>query len=212
MAKNIQINNVIIQYCFLERVNPISNKFSFNCLIAQDHPQVQEIMDACTAEWTPISAGQPETSTQSMGYNWVMPNDTNKIHPDVAPLLDPSKQYLMFKGVQEANTNTPTKIFANMIDPTTNELVSGEVTNRNLIGDGTVANVSVNAFGYQASGQKGVKFYGQWIQIVNLVESKYAGAGAPPAAVSNGYVAPAEAFTPVAAPVAAPVIMEMPDI
>ena len=201
MAKNLQINGVIIQYCFLERVNPISNKFSFNCLIPQDHPQVAEIMAACSAEWLPISAGQPETSAQSMGYIWVMPNDAQKIHPDVAPLLDPSKQYMMFKGVQEANTTTPTIIY---------DGASQVITNRNLIGDGTIANVSVNAFGYQASGQKGVKFYGQWVQIVSLVESKYAGAGAPPAAVANGYVAPPEATAPVMAPAAAPEVPGVP--
>ena len=204
MAKNIQIQNVIIQYCFLERVNPISNKFSFECLIPQDHPQVQDVMAACSAEWAAVGAGQPETAAQSIGYNWTQPNDSKHIHPDVAPMLDPNKQYMRFRGVQDANV-TPdraTKIYANMLAEDGVTLVTGEVTNRSLIGDGTIANVSLNAFGYQASGQKGVKLYGQWIQIVDLKESKYAGANTPPPAAANGYVAPAEAFAPVAAPAA----------
>ena len=208
MAKNITVNNVIVQYVFLERVNPVSNKFTFDCLIPQDHPQVAEVMAACSAEWLTVAAGAPETAAQSMGTNWTLPNDTGHIHPDVAPMLDPNLQYLRFRGVQDAGVapEKATKIYANMQQPD-GTIGVGEVTNRSIIGDGTIANVNLNAFGYQASGQKGVKFYGQWIQIVELKESKYAGAGAPPAPTANGYVAPAEAF---AAPVAAPVAPVLP--
>lgn len=192
MATNLTINNAIIQYAFLDQVNPVSGKFSFECLIPQDHPQVAEIQAACSAEYLTVSQGAPETQAQSMGWNWTLPTDTKHIHPDTLPLLDQTKQYLRFRGVQEANTNTPTAIFDSQATP---------ITNRRLIGDGTIANVNISAFPYAASGQKGVKFYGQWIQIVSLVESKYANGGAAPVvAVANGYVAPAEATAPVAAP------------
>ena len=190
MAKNFQIDNVILQYVFLERVNPISNKFSFNCLIPQDHPQVQTLIDACSAEWLKVSAGAPESSAQSIGYTLVAPNDPKKIEPSVAPLLDPTKNYYLFKGVQDANTTTPTRLF----DTTPTEFFQ-----RDLIGSGTIANVNLSAFGYSTSGQKGVKLYGQWIQVVKLVENPYAGGAAPAPVETGGFVAD-ESLTAPAAP------------
>lgn len=90
MATPITINEVIFQYNFITRLNKISNKYSINCLIPQDHPQVPEIINACNAEWGKIATQSDKA--QSMGYMWVMPNDASKIAPDVMPMLDQSKQ------------------------------------------------------------------------------------------------------------------------
>ena len=204
MAKNFTINNVLLQYNFLERVNPVSNKFSFNCLVPQDHPQIQEIMDACMGEWNKVSEGAAETAAQSLGFSWVMPNDAQKIHPDLmaSGLLDPAKQYLKIVGTQPADTTTPIQVF---------DSAATEITQRSILGEGTLANVSLSSFGYKASGQKGVKIYGQWIQIVNLVENPHANIGGhgPAAIETGGYVADASLTQPVApaaaAPAAAPV-------
>lgn len=206
---NIIINNTILQYTFLERVNPISNKYSFNCLIPTDHPQAQDLINACSVAWSAVSAGSPETAAQSMGYTILNAGDqatlTKKVHPTLLPMLDPSKSYLLFKGVQDANTNSPTIIYAQ--DAEGNVVV---VPQRNIIGEGTIANVSLNTFGYATSGQKGVKLYGAWIQLIQLVVSPYAGVGAPPAPAENGYVASAEQLVAPVAPVAP--VMQQPEV
>jgi len=145
MAQQVIINNCIIGYAFIERVNQISNKFSFSAYIPVDHPQLEEIKGACDSEWLKINP-TGTGAAQSLGYSFITTADTKKIPADVISLMDPSKQYLLFKGTQEANTTTPIKLYDSQ---------STEIMDRSIIGNGTIANVCVSAFGYSTSGQKG---------------------------------------------------------
>ena len=186
MASPIEIKGAIIQYAFIDRVNTVSKKFSFSALIPWDEncPQCQAIINASNAEWAKVSAGAKKA--QSMGYMILAANDTAHIHPDVMKMLDPNRYYLQVRPVQDENTTTPIALY---------DTVPQLIGNRNIVGNGTIANYKAVAYGYDSAGQKGVKYYAQWLQILNLVENTNANTG-PAAAATGGYVADAAALTP----------------
>ena len=180
---NLQVNQVLIQWPFLERVNETSNKFSFECVIPMDHPQAQEIIDTCNNTWAQVSGGT--NNPQSMGYTVFQPGDLSRIAQALHPMVDPSKSHVIFKGVQNADTQYPIKVYDSQ---------SNEVPNVGIVGEGTLANVGVVVSGYDKP-QRGVKMFGNWIQILRLEKNKYTGGHAPaPAAIDGGYVADQEAM------------------
>ena len=187
MASPIEIKGAIIQYAFIDRVNTVSKKFSFSALIPWDEncPQCQAIINASNAEWAKVSAGAKKA--QSMGYMILAANDTAHIHPDVMKMLDPNRYYLQVRPVQDENTTTPIALY---------DTVPQLIGNRNIVGNGTIANYKAVAYGYDSAGQKGVKYYAQWLQILNLVENTNANTGPAAAATTGGYVADAAALTP----------------
>ena len=186
MASPIEITGAIIQYAFIDRVNTVSKKYSFSALIPWDEncPQCQAIINASNSEWAKVSAGAKKA--QSMGYMILAANDTAHIHPDVMKMLDPNRYYLQVRPVQDENTTTPIALY---------DTVPQLIGNRNIVGNGTIANYKAVAYGYDSAGQKGVKYYAQWLQILNLVENTNANTG-PVAAATGGYVADAAALTP----------------
>ncbi len=188
---NIQVNNVLIQWPFLERVNETSNKFSFECVIPMDHPQAQEIINTCNNTWAQVSGGT--NNPQSMGYVQYGAGDLSRIAQSLHPRIDQTKSHLIFKGVQNADTQYPIKVY---------DSKSQEIPNVGIVGEGTVANVGVVISGYDKP-QRGVKMFGNWIQILTLEVNKYTGGHAPaPVEVQNGYVADEAALrAPMAAPV-----------
>ena len=110
----IQLNNVLVQYAFIDSVNPISKKYSVDCIIPQNHPQLQEVMDAISAAWATAGKGLDYTKAQSLSYVVTTKSagaTEGRFHPNIVPLLDDTMQYIVLKAVQEGNTNTPIKIY-----------------------------------------------------------------------------------------------------
>jgi hypothetical protein len=195
MATPIEIKNVIIQYPFLTRPNPVSKKYGYSALIPYDQncPVCQSIINASAAEWNKVAAGA--TKAQSMGYTIIAPNDAAHIHESVMPMLDPSRYYLQLRAGQDGDAETLIPVY---------DSVPQLIPNGGIVGNGTIANIKVAAFGYNTAGQKGVKYYAQWLQIVSLVENLNAATG-PGAIDAGGYVADAAVLT--AAPAVAQAVV-----
>ncbi len=187
MASPIEITGAIIQYAFIDRVNTVSKKFSFSALIPWDENchQCQSIINASNAEWAKVSAGAKKA--QSMGYMILAATDAAHIHPDVMKMLDPNRYYLQVRPVQDENTTTPIALY---------DTVPNLIGNRSIVGNGTIGNYKAVAYGYDSAGQKGVKYYAQWLQITNLVENTNSNTGPAAAGTPGGYVADAAALTP----------------
>ena len=186
---NIQINEVLLQWPFLEKVNEMSNKFSFECVIPVDHPQANLVLETCNNAWNQVSGGS--NNPQSMGYVLYQAGDLTRIAQSLHPLIDQTKQYILFKGTQNADTQYPIKVYDSQ---------SSEIANVGIVGEGTLANVGLVVSGYDKP-QKGVKMYGNWIQVLRLEENKYTGGHAPaPASIEGGYVADQNAQNVPAAP------------
>lgn len=185
MATPIEIKNVIIQYPFLTRPNPVSKKYGYSALIPYDEncPVCQSIINASATEWNKVAAGA--TKAQSMGYTIIAPNDAAHIHESVMPMLDPSRYYLQLRAGQDGDAETLIPVY---------DSVPQLIPNGGIVGNGTIANIKVAAFGYNTAGQKGVKYYAQWLQIVSLVENLNAATG-PGAIDAGGYVADAAVLT-----------------
>ena len=189
MATQLQINGAIIQYAFINQINPVSKKYGYSALIPYDPacPQCQAVINASNTEWQKVAAGS--NNPQSLGYTIIPATDTQHIHESVIPMLDPTRHYLQIRAGQDGNAETLIPVY---------DSVPNLIPNGGIIGNGTIANIKIAAFGYATSGQKGVKYYAQWIQVLKLVENMNAQSGPAAAEVTGGYVADA---TVLAAPV-----------
>ena len=186
--KNIIVTNALVQYAFLNQVNPTSGKFTFDAIIPQSHPQINDIMQIIGEEWAAVAQGAEmnDITCQSKHARWVTKaTGGQSLHPDTLQYLDDNMNYLIIRGFQPGNTTNNVGIFDSRSQP---------VANRKIIGEGTVANISLTFSGYfnQDVKKKGIHVYGQWIQIVHLVENKYANTNYGPTPIEGGYVASAD--------------------
>ena len=193
MATKVQINGAIIQYAFINQINPVSKKYGYSALIPYDPacPQCQAVINASNAEWQKVAAGS--NNPQSLGYTIIPATDTQHIHESVIPMLDPTRHYLQIRAGQDGDAETLIPVY---------DSVPNLIPNGGIIGNGTIANIQIAAFGYATSGQKGVKYYAQWIQVLKLVENMNAQTGPGAAEVQGGYVADATVLSAAAPQVA----------
>ena len=192
MATQVQIEGAIIQYAFINQINPVSKKYGYSALIPYDPncPQCQAVINASNSEWQKVAAGS--NNPQSLGYTILAANDAKHIHESVMPMLDPTKNYLQIRAGQDGDSTTLIPVY---------DTEPKLIPNGGIIGNGTIANIKIAAFGYATSGQKGVKYYAQWIQITKLVENMNAQTGPSAANVPGGYVADATVMSTPAAQV-----------
>ena len=192
MATQVQIEGAIIQYAFINQINPVSKKYGYSALIPYDPncPQCQAVINASNSEWQKVAAGS--NNPQSLGYTILAANDAKHIHESVMPMLDPTKNYLQIRAGQDGDSTTLIPVY---------DTEPKLIPNGGIIGNGTIATIKIAAFGYATSGQKGVKYYAQWIQITKLVENMNAQTGPSAANVPGGYVADATVMSTPAAQV-----------
>ena len=185
---NITLMNVLTQYVFTTRPNPVSKKMSFDVIIPATDPQAQQVINYCEEAWAKNVRERGQGNPQSKNYHIVMGNDEKRLSEKIRSMIDPNQQYVITKGVQTPDSKYPITTYDSGIVDENGKVVRDPLPHPKpeIVGDGSVINCSINIVDYSSqTGQRGVKGFGNWLQIVKLVESEYGNTG--PGAISGGY-------------------------
>jgi len=176
----------LAEWIFINKLNVMANKYTVEFVVPSNSQTAQDILAAVNTEWSNVSKGANISTAQSKGYKIVKGNDP-KLTDEVRNRIDPNGEYMVFKGTQNANSKIKIEVYDSAATLITDPKLIG------MIGDGSRVVGQLGFTGYEQP-QKGVKAYLFNIQIIELVESKYAAMG--PQAVEGGFIAPPQPVAP----------------